>query len=298
MPKLEVTEHQLDLIICCGRIHKGVFPTSVNQPVQYGSKIKALSVLLSTDYKLSFEKIEQLLGDLYDCSFNESTAISANSTCFNSLEATEQQIKTNILNQTVAHFDETGMHVEGKLHWFHTASTALFTYLFMSTHRGKEALKSAKSLIKDFTNWAVHDCWVSYFDFSDCSHALCNAHLIREPEALKENGSLWAVQMQSLLFELFQLSQKATIIVPNQQLWLQKYQTLCQMADSEEPPPVKNKKGKPKNSKERNLLNRLLKHQVGVLAFAFTEHIPFTNNQAERDIRYLKTKSSNFIQNL
>ena len=31
-------------------------------------------------------------------------------------------------------------------------------------------------------------------------------------------------------------------------------------------------------------------HQDGVIAFAFTDGIPFTNNQAERDIRCLKTK--------
>ena len=39
-----------------------------------------------------------------------------------------------------------------------------------------------------------------------------------------------------------------------------------------------------------HLLNRLKEHQQGVLAFAFVQYIPFTNNQAERDIRCLKTK--------
>jgi transposase len=49
-------------------------------------------------------------------------------------------------------------------------------------------------------------------------------------------------------------------------------------------------KGKGGNSKGRNLLNRLVANQNGILAFAFNIHIPFTNNQAERDIRCLKTK--------
>ena len=59
-PRIEVTEHQIGLITCCGQQHKGTFPDAVSQPVQYGSKIKALSVLLNTDYKIPFEKIEQL----------------------------------------------------------------------------------------------------------------------------------------------------------------------------------------------------------------------------------------------
>jgi transposase len=289
-PRLEVVEHQIGLIRCCGRAHKGLFPDAVSQPVQYGTKIKALSILLNTDYKIPVEKIEQLFSDIYACSFNESTALSANATCFKALEETEQSIKEEILTAQSAHFDETGMRVEGKLHWFHVASTSLFTYLFVHAKRGKQALDSTFSLLKDFKNWAIHDCWQSYFDFDNCSHALCNAHILRELESLKENGTIWAIEMHTFLLELFHLSQKATLILPDKELFIQKYRTICQNADKEEPPPIFGKRGKPKNSKGRNLLNRLVQHQDGVLAFVFIQHIPFTNNQAERDIRCLKTK--------
>jgi transposase len=289
-PRLEVTEHQLGIITCCGQKHVGTFPHGVNAPVQYGSKIKALSVLLSTDYKMPFDKIEQLFTDIYDCSFNESTAISANNACFEALEPIETTIKAEILGSKVVHFDETGMRVEGKLHWFHTACTVLFTYLFVHPKRGKEALDSEASLIKDFTNWAIHDCWKSYFEFIGCSHALCNAHIIRELDNLVQLGSSWASEMKKLLFELYKLSDKGAINVPNKEIWMQKYQIICQKADKEEPPPSKGKRGRPKSSIGRNLLNRLTQYQQGVIAFAFIDDIPFTNNQAERDIRCLKTK--------
>jgi transposase len=289
-PRLEVTEHRLGIITCCGQQHKGTFPSDVNQIVQYGSRINALSVLLNTDYKVPFEKIEQLLGDLYGCSFNESTAISANMKCFDLLEPIESKIKIEILASPIVHFDETGMRVQGQLQWFHTASTFLFTYLFVHPNRGIKALQSTYSIIKDFTHRAIHDCWKSYFDFNQCSHALCNAHIVRELEALKENGSLWAVEMQDLLLHLFFLSEKASKIVEHEQEWLLKYQAICQKADKEEPPPLYGKRGRPKNSKGRNLLNRLVEHQNGILAFAFILEVPFTNNQAERDIRSLKTK--------
>ena len=289
-PRLEVTEHQVGVIVCCGRQHEGVFPSAVAQPVQYGSRIKALSVLLNTDYKLPFEKIEQLLGDLYNCTFNESTAMSANSTCHEKLGAVETTIKSNIEASESANFDETGMRVAGKLHWFHTASTRLFTHLFVHARRGREALESDASLFKDYRGWAVHDCWESYFGFDNCSHALCNAHLLRELEALKQQNSKWAAQMHHFLLDLYQATQKATQVVTNKDVWLHEYQHICRQADAEESPPTQGKRGKPKKTKGRNLLERLVKHHDAVLAFAFHQEVPFTNNQAERDIRCLKIK--------
>lgn len=289
-PRLIVTEHQQGIIHCCGRVHKGFFPDNITQPVQYGSKIRSLSILLNNDYKMPFEKIEQLFADIYGCSYNESTAISHNQVFYDLLAPIETFIKQQIIDSQVVHFDETGMRVVAKLHWFHTASTDLFTYLFVHAKRGKDALTDSVSILPDFKNWAVHDCWASYFDFKDCSHALCNAHIIRELQALIESGSLWAEKMKQFLLDLYHKSQKATIIVPHKDDWIQKYQDICNIAHKEEPQPVQGKRGKPKNSKGRNLLNRLVANQNGILAFAFNVAIPFTNNQAERDIRCLKTK--------
>lgn len=289
-PKIEVTEHQLGIISCCGQKHRGIFPQGVNSLVQYGTQIKSLSVLLSVDFKLPFDKIEQLFSDIYHCPFNESTAISANNAFFEALAPIEAAIKSEILASPVVHFDETGMRVAGKLHWFHTACTAVFTYLFVHPKRGKEALNSVESVIKDFKNWAIHDCWKSYFDYKYCFHALCNAHIIRELDNLIEQNSAWAVDMKQLLFDLYKLSEKGALNVPHKHIWLEKYHNICQKADKEEPIPIKKARGKPKSTKGRNLLNRLITHQEGVLAFAFIDHIPFTNNQAERDIRCLKTK--------
>lgn len=289
-PRMEVTEHQLGAVFCCGRLHGGSFPAGVGQAVQYGPRIKALSVLLNNDYKLPLEKIEQLMGDLWGCSFNESTAVTANAAMYEALQPIGQQIKAAVLASEVAHFDETGMRVEKSLHWFHVASTPLFTALFVHKKRGKEALASDASLLKDFRNLAVHDCWASYFDFSQCQHALCGAHLLRELTNLTEMGSEWAAEMHKFILNLYQASQKTSGEVAGGQAWLREFEHICQLADREEPPPKQGKRGKPKNSKGRNLLHRLVRHRDQWLAFAFVPNVPFTNNQAERDIRCLKTK--------
>ena len=289
-PRLEVTEHQVGAITCCGAKQVGEFPPGVRNVVQYGSRIKALSVLLNTDYRLPLEKIEKLFTDLYNCSFNQSTVITANERCYERLEPIEKQIADQIKQSQVVNYDETGGRVENKLHWFHVACTSLWTYLFVDQKRGKQALQGEQSLIKDFHNWAVHDCWESYFGFDECRHAICNAHILRELENLKEQGREWAGQMKQLLLEMYELSEHATKVLAHRKQWEKKYEKICQQADREEPKPEKSSRGKPKNSVGRNLLKRLKKHQVGVLAFAFEEEVPFTNNQAERDLRCLKVK--------
>jgi transposase len=71
------------------------------------------------------------------------------------------------------------------------------------------------------------------------------------------------------------------------------YDSILQQADLEEPQPpdkVEGKKGRPKKSPGRNLLDRLSRHKERVLAFVFKDGIPFTNNQAERDLRGVKVK--------
>lgn len=50
------------------------------------------------------------------------------------------------------------------------------------------------------------------------------------------------------------------------------------------------RKGRAKQSKGRNLLDRLVAHESAVLAFAFEAGVPFTNNEAECALRPAKIK--------
>jgi transposase len=292
-PRLDVTEYHRLRCQCpdCGALHEGAFPAQVKAPTQYGSGVLALASLLNTGYLLPFKKIQRLFTDLFGAAINEQTVATANHICYEALAPSEARIKAALQQAPVCHFDETGIRVAGQLHWQHVVSSPSATYRFVHVNRGSLALDSPHSLLPGYTGWAVHDCWASYFRYASCHHALCGAHLLRELTAVAEQGRPWARQMHTLLLTLYRHSASGTRTVAYPQRWSQVYDALCRRAQREEPPPRRgSRRGKATRTKGRNLLERLIAYKAAVLAFAFYEEVPFTNNQAERDLRPVKVK--------
>src|SRR3954447_14053705 len=91
-------------------------------------------------------------------------------------------------NAQVLHLDETGLRVAGRPHWLHVASSARFTGLFCPRKRGKEAIDAA-GVLPGFTGIAVHDAFPPYARYPAATHALCNAHLLRELVAVVDHHS-------------------------------------------------------------------------------------------------------------
>jgi transposase len=294
-PKLEVIAHELLKGQCpiCGKWHKGIAPEGVNAPVQYGKGVKALTTLLNVDYRIPFKKIQILFSDLFGYAINASTVYSNSRQCSERLTNTKtiEIIKSRIIEAITAHADETGIRVEEMLRWLHVATTEFYTYLFVHDKRGRLALESEQSLLDKLTGWLVHDCWGSYFNFKELRHALCGAHILRELEGLIENEqSKWARVFKTFLMHLFEMPLEERI--RQRQQIESRYTLICAMGEKAEPPPRKTpgKKGRYKRTKGRNLVERLIREKEAMLAFAFNEEVPFSNNLAERDLRPAKVK--------
>lgn len=296
-PKLiEVTEHRLGSKSCpeCGKTHRASYPDGVEAPVQYGHRTRALISMLNIEQSLPVGRVCELFNSLTGYQLNENTVVTAVDRMYRDLQKDEELIKSQVLACGVAHADETGGRIAGKLHWIHNLSTDLYTYFFVHQKRGAEALTSEQSITDEFEGYLIHDFWKSYFLLNKAKHGLCGAHLLRELNWLKEyKQSKWAGKMHDLLMYMYEFSDgaKGTLCQQKHQVALRQYDKILRQADKEEPPPKYQKgRGRPKKSKGRNLMIRLRDYKTDVLHFAELEDIPFTNNLAERDVRPWKTK--------
>jgi transposase len=298
-PKLEVTEYQvLEQICTCGCVVRGQLPPEVRSTVQYGAGVRALTVMLNNSCQMSVEKIRTLFNDLYGYDLNESTSISNNKLAFLNLQMAENQTKERLEKSELVHSDETGLNVsEGKgRYWLHTICNSKFTYLFVSPKRGIQAHTPSVSFLDRFKGWILHDCYAFYFKFTQSRHALCCPHLLRELTAQIEEGKTWASTLHKLLLGLYQKTEKGLKIVADIDAEKKIWQEACTKAIQLEElllPQVDltiKKRGKKKRGKSLALLDRLLKYSNAILAFAEFEIVPFSNNQAERDLRPAKTK--------
>jgi transposase len=95
--------------------------------------------------------------------------------------------------------------------------------------------------------------------------------------------------MKSLLLEL--LHNEYEYNNSKKSIIYSKYTKIINEGIREEPSPTRTgERGREKRSKGLNLLIRLRDNRDEVLEFAFNPEIPFTNNQAERDLRHCKIK--------
>lgn len=161
-PRLEVTEHCAYLYQIEGEVVHAEFPAEVTAPVQYGRRFKSLLVYLHEYQLVPHERLSQFCEDLYGYRVSEGTLANARQQCFGELEIFENVLKERLRESPVLHGDESGLRVEGKLHWVHSASTNLDTHYHIDSKRGLHGMQAA-GILEFFGGTLVHDCWSPYF---------------------------------------------------------------------------------------------------------------------------------------
>jgi transposase len=208
-PRIEVTEYRSMQVqcCCCGEINSGAFPSHITQQTQYGARIKAMMAYLSCYQMVPQQRLIEMLENLYGIRVSQGTLNHALQECASKLESYEAVVLELLKNASVVGFDETGVHRNGELIWLHTACTQKLSLLTIHARRGTEAMND-NGLLNDFRGIAVHDRWASYFKF-DCTHALCNAHLLRELKYLWEvQHCKWSESMSALIIKAKKLTEQ------------------------------------------------------------------------------------------
>jgi transposase len=298
--RIEVTEHQAEIKHCpgCGQQVKGEYPAHITQPTQYGAYLKAQASYLNNYHFIPLARTEELLIDFYGKSPSEAVIIAANRQVSEQSQSSLEKIKKLLIAADVANFDESGLRVEGKLHWLHVVSTPELTHYHVHRKRGQAGMQ-AGGILPEFQGNAVHDHWSSYLKFDQCQHSFCNAHHLRELQfVLEQYQQSWAEELAQLLYdikaEVEATPTPAMSLPPNRLTHYEGvYDKLIAKGLAANPPPddpLPKMRGRPKQSPPKNLLDRLQIHKSGVLAFMYDFSVPFDNNLAERDVRMVKVK--------
>lgn len=289
-----VTEYRAQALVDqSGKRWVAPFPQDVSASVQYGSSVKAGAVYMSQYQLLPYNRVEEQFGDMLQTPLSAASVFNFNLDAYNRLEPFEQWIKSKLLASPLLHADETGINIASKGHWLHCLSSDTLTFFHAHAKRGGEAMDDM-GVLPVFQGILCHDHWSPYFKYGG-SHALCNAHHLRELEwAAEQEKHSWAKALQDLLKEASHAKNLSSGCPDPQtaQDFRERYRRILADAETECPPPNENdrngKRGRLKRTKSRNLLERLREHEHGVLLFLDNPHVPFSNNQAENDIRMTK----------
>jgi transposase len=297
---VEVTEHRAEIKRCpaCGRASRGQFPPEVTRAVQYGANLRSYVIYLKDYALLPYQRLRQLMKDLFGVPLSSGTLFAAEQECAQGLRDTVEQIRGEIAAAAVGHFDETGLRVQGKVAWLHSASTTAATYYRVHARRGTQAM-DAMGVLGAFAGVAVHDGWTSYAGYGD-RHGLCNAHHLRELTFLWEEGQQrWAQLLARELRRWKRLVDRAkeqgrdhlsAATVKSIEWW---YEHLVRMGMRANPPPAlaqTPRRGRKKRGKAGSLVDRLWENRAHVLRFVHDFRVPFDNNLAERDLRMMKVQ--------
>ena len=302
-----VTEHQAMKVCKCMRGPqlcgaRAEFPDGINSRVRYGDNFAVLCSILNTYGAVSHSRIATIIRNIAGVSLSEGTVNSMVARCADKVEDAVDKTKKLLQESAVVHFDETGVRVGGRLHRVHNSSSGRYTYLTVSQKRGEAGIAD-NGVLPAFGGVAVHDCWASYFNFEIAGHAVCGVHLLREMNCVIENENLqtWAAKFKDFLLKWLKTTKEylANGIneLPDEKIksFENEYDEIIKIAETEFPEPKPDasakKRGRPKKGRVRALIERLIKYKDAVSRFVRDLAVPFDNNQAERDVRNIKTKA-------
>jgi len=283
-----------------GGVHEGVFPDSVKAPVQYGVNLQALAVALNTIGAVSVNRTHEILSKVFNIPLSTGAISAMVGRCAAGLEDTVALIRGRVAASAIAHYDETGTRVDGKTMWVHSASNAEYTHLSIHEKRGTEGM-DAGGILPKFSGIAVHDCWVPYWKYDDIEHAVCCAHLLRELVGVEENypQQKWATAFKQLLLAM-KAAKEQSIAKGKEVLsryYRERFERLYARIIAQAyrknvyVESTEKKRGRKKKGKVLSLVERLAAYKDSICLFITNFAVPFDNNQAERDIRMVKTKT-------
>jgi len=178
---VEVVEHQLFAVGCggCGAVTRAAAPVGVGAAACYGPNVTAMAAYLSAQHHVPTGRVAEILADLAGIEVSAGWVAAACRRAGDAVAPVNEAVNNAIAAASVAYFDESVTRVAGRNHWLHTAATATLTAYHIDEYGRSAKSIEAFGILPRFAGVAMHDAYSAYNAFT-CTHALCNAHVLRE----------------------------------------------------------------------------------------------------------------------
>jgi transposase len=292
LAQVSIVEHRMHRRKCrCGQVSTADAPAGVDAPAVYGPNLRAVAVYLVVYQHVPVERAAQLIADLTGAAPSTGWVSAQVARAADALADVDKLIKTLITLAAVIGVDETSMSIAGKSQWLHVARTDTLTAYHLHESRGRVAVNEF-GILPAYTGTAVHDA-LSVYDCYPARHAACDAHLVRELTAAEQAhpDQHWPAQARTALIELDHLANTArdrgltAIPAALTAAPMERYRQAVLVGLAAHRP----SEGR-KQTKTRNLLQRMRDREDQILLFTTDLTVPFSNNGSERDLRPVKTQ--------
>lgn len=284
------------------------------QPVVYGTNVKALAVLLTANHVPQERACEFIRSITHGAvTMSEGTFNRIIQGLAGKLDGELSVIETALLNGLVLHTDETPMKSTqwkqpagtqtGKMEtaektsapvYIRTYSNALWTLLTVNKHKDKNGVERDDILTR-FHGILSHDHDKKFYHYGT-EHATCGAHLERDLKGISDGYKCeWTNEFRRFISDMN--AYKKADIKKHAQMpegcglerfgaFSRRYDELLVLGEEA----MKAEDNQYARDELRKILERLREYKDSYLLFMKKYAAPFTNNQAERDLRPCKGK--------
>lgn len=184
----------------CGHVTRSLLPEGMRHGIGYGKNVESVVAYLVNEQCVSFKRTHQMMKEVFGVNVCEGTIRNIQKKV-GEMAAMPYEVIRQIVEQSHnVGGDETGLYVNGELHWGWVAQNKEATYIFQDKSRGRKAIE--KHFPEHFPNAILEsDRHSAYYNLNVAGHQVCTAHLLRNLEYLNEldPSQTWSREFQQLI---------------------------------------------------------------------------------------------------
>ena len=280
--EVETTEFQVYGITCnCGHHQVASFPTGVDNHIQYGPNITALTTYHNVYQYVPFKRLQDFFIHVCHLPLSIGTLENIVARMAEKARPVWDGFRQTLERSKVVGGDETGAKVNGKKQWIWVWQSTLITFITISVSRGAEVINAMFPHGFPLATFCS-DRWKAQLNTWAKKHQMCLAHLLRELEYLiQTEKTTWVNQFKELLLKAIKLKQTLPAYPTDHPEILEIEKQLDALLKETIPDSAE---------KTKTFQRSMSRYRAFIFPFLYDPNTPFENNASEREIRNVKVK--------